>query len=92
MLSQKKEGIIAALHAMATRPDSTPDLKSIDVPVLIVTGAEDAIILAAEAPVMLEQIPGARHVEIEGAGHMPMIEQPDSFNRALRGFLAKLDK
>jgi 3-oxoadipate enol-lactonase len=87
ILRQREEGIVAALYAMASRPDSGPSLAQVEVPTLIVTGAEDTIIPAEEAAKMLALIPGSRHVEIAGAAHMPMLEDPQAFNDALRAFL-----
>lgn len=90
MLRQSKEGITAALAAMANRPDSTPDLENIQVPTLIITGTEDAIIPAPEAEGMLSRIKGSKHVPIEGTGHLPMLEQPKAFNEALKAFTTSL--
>jgi pimeloyl-ACP methyl ester carboxylesterase len=90
MLRQSKVGIAAALAAMANRPDSTGGLDDIQVPTLIITGAEDAIIPAPEAEGMLSRIDGAKHVAIEGAGHMAMLEKPKAFNKALKAFVQDL--
>jgi 3-oxoadipate enol-lactonase len=88
MLRQGEEGIVAALHAMASRPDSGPSLSQIEVPTMIITGAEDSIIPAGEAVTMLDLIPGSRHVVIPATAHMPMMEDPEAFNDVLREFLA----
>ena len=87
MLRQEEEGIVAALYAMASRPDSGPSLAQVEVPTLILTGANDPIIPAADAGKMLELIPGSRHVAIPATAHMPMLEDPEAFNEALREFL-----
>jgi 3-oxoadipate enol-lactonase len=87
MLRQSEEGIVAALHAMASRPDSGPSLAQIEIPTLIITGAEDTIIPAGEAGTMLDLIPGSRHVAVLATAHMPMLEDPEAFNNALREFL-----
>ena len=89
MLRQSKEGIISALYAMASRPDSTPDLGRIRIPTLILSGAEDAIMPATEAITMHEHIKGSQAVSIEGAGHMLMLENAPDFNRALQEFLRR---
>jgi pimeloyl-ACP methyl ester carboxylesterase len=88
MLRQSEDGIIAALYAMAARPDSTHSLAQIDVPTLIITGAQDAIISAAEWPAMQAEIRGSQAVSIPATGHLPMLENPEAFNRALHEFLA----
>jgi len=90
MLNQNRPGIIAALYAMASRPDSTPDLARISVPTLVINGLEDAIIPTTEADLLHSQIRGSQHAPIEGAGHMLMLEQPDKFNDALGAFLHTL--
>jgi pimeloyl-ACP methyl ester carboxylesterase len=87
MLRQREEGIVAALHAMASRPDSGPSLAQIEVPTLIITGAEDTIIPSGDADKMLDLIPGSRHVAIPATAHMPMMEDSQAFNEALREFL-----
>ncbi len=84
MLRQSKEGIIAALQAMATRPNSSPLLETIEVPTLVVGGAGDQIIPAPEIDLMAATIPGARQERIDGAAHMPMMERPDKLSGMLR--------
>lgn len=84
MLHQSSDGIIAALKAMASRPDSSPILAEIRVPTAVIGGAEDAIIPAADEDLMAATIPGATQVRIDGAGHMPMLEQPERLAEALR--------
>src|SRR5258708_3077802 len=44
ILNTKSSGIMGTLKGMAARPDSTPDLEKISVPVLIVSGDKDQII------------------------------------------------
>jgi pimeloyl-ACP methyl ester carboxylesterase len=90
MLNQNRHGIMAALYAMASRPDSTPGLADISVPTLIITGAEDAIIPAPEAGILQSNIRNSKHVSVEGAGHMLMMEQPDKFNEALGALVRSL--
>jgi pimeloyl-ACP methyl ester carboxylesterase len=84
MLRQSSAGIIAALQAMASRPDSSPYLAQIRLPTAVIGGADDAIIPAAEEDLMAAIILGATQVRIEGAGHMPMLEQPQRLSDALR--------
>jgi len=91
MQRQSPAGAAAALRAMAARPDSTPTLATIDVPTLIVAGAEDAIIPTAEAEAMASGVRGARLSLIAGAGHLANLEEPGAFNVALRSFLEGLD-
>jgi pimeloyl-ACP methyl ester carboxylesterase len=83
-------GIVGALHALRERPDSTPLLKTIQVPVLVIAGEEDPIAPAAGMREMADAIPGARFVLIPEAGHVAPLEQPDAVNTAIGEFLRKL--
>jgi pimeloyl-ACP methyl ester carboxylesterase len=76
-----------AQAAMAGRADSTPLLPQIDVPVLVASGDEDAMIPLDVARGMARALPDGRLAVIEGAGHLPPLERPDAFNRALLSFL-----
>ena len=85
--AQPAESIARAAEGMALREDSTALLPTIDVPVLVVAGLEDAVAPLAEAERMRDAIPDARLVEISGAGHLPNLEQPAAFDTALTHFL-----
>lgn len=80
-------GLAAALHAMAARPDSTPQLAEIDVPTLVIVGSEDALTPPAESQALHAGIAGSRLVEIPGAGHLSSLENPEAFNAAVDDFL-----
>lgn len=82
-----RAGLVAALRAMAARPDSTPLLVTIDVPTLVIVGSEDALTPPSEARAMRAAIPGSRLVEIPGAGHLSNVEAPDAFNTAIEEFV-----
>lgn len=84
------DGIAGALDAMMKRPDSTPDLAGIDVPVLVVVGEEDAITPVKEARAMQEKIPGAQLQVIAHAGHLSSMERPAAFNHVLTEFVSAL--
>ena len=79
--------MLFALTAMMTRPDSTPMLPTIRIPVQIIVGAEDAITPPPLSEQMHKDIPGSELVVIPGAGHMSNMEQPAAFNDALGRFL-----
>lgn len=86
-LRQPAAGVIGALRAMRDRPDSTALLGGITVPTLVVNGVEDEIASPAIARAMAARIPGARYVEVAGAGHLAPLEQPEQLTRALRELL-----
>lgn len=84
------QGIVDALDALRSRPDSTPDLATIDVPTLIVVGDEDALTPAKDARAMHLAITGSRIEVIAGAGHVSNMERPATFNHVLSEFLVSL--
>lgn len=88
--SASVNGIVGALQAMKARPDSTPLLSEIDVPTLIIHGADDAIVPLAEAEAMCDAIPDAELVVVPNAGHLPNLEGALQFNEALWDYLESL--
>lgn len=84
------EGVLGDLWAMKNRPDSTPTLRTITVPTLILHGEEDQIVPQEEARRMAQLIPQAQFIRIPQAGHLPNLEQPEAFNRALQDFIQSL--
>ena len=66
--------------------NTTVKLKSIKLPVLAITGEQDAA--APGTRHIGENVPGAKLVVIPQASHIANIEQPEAFNRALRDFLS----
>jgi pimeloyl-ACP methyl ester carboxylesterase len=80
-------GISGAALGMAERPDRTALLDQLDVPTLVVAGEEDQIVPLAYARHLAESLTKGRLIEIPGAGHMPMLEQPQLLADALVDFL-----
>lgn len=64
-------------------------LGRVSVPSLVVWGAEDGLALPVVGRGFAEAIPGARFVEVAGAGHLPHVERPDEVLRVLAGFLGE---
>jgi 3-oxoadipate enol-lactonase len=85
------EGVARALEAMRARPDSTPHLGKIRVPVLALVGEEDTLTPVAEATRIAEGAGDGRLVVIPGAGHLSNLEAPAPFREALFSFLARVD-
>lgn len=83
-------GVIGALRGMAARPDRTAVLSRINVPTLVISGADDVISPPAVGESLSGAIPGARRVLINGAGHAAPIEQPDDANHAILDFLGRI--
>ncbi|HEU4325912.1 MAG TPA: alpha/beta fold hydrolase [Roseiflexaceae bacterium] len=82
-------GIAAALRAMAARPDSSLLLPTIDIPTLVLVGAEDTLTPPEEARDIHASIANSRLVEIPAAGHLSNLERPDAFNAAVREWMAE---
>lgn len=77
-------------NAMAPALDTTPDLRHIRVPTLVLSGRHDFIAPAdlAGAP-LARGIPGAWHQVFEASGHFPFAEEPDRFQEVMARFLAE---
>jgi len=87
---QSPAAIRGAIYRMMERPDSTTILSQVTVPTLVMVGSEDELTPPDDSRRMAEAITGATLVIIPEAGHLSNLEQPDVFNEALSGFLAKL--
>src|SRR5215469_5630163 len=76
----ERPGLANAARGMLTQHDAKviESLPSVDVPVLVLVGADDRPFL------------GAEHVVIPGAGHSSNIDQPELFNRQVLAFLERL--
>src|SRR5438105_193371 len=81
---QDKEAVAQASIAMAGRPDSTPDLATIDVPVAVIVGERDAITPLAQSKTMYEGVANATLAVLPDAGHLSNLEAPEAFERAIR--------
>jgi pimeloyl-ACP methyl ester carboxylesterase len=87
---QPVSGIVGALRALRERPDSTPLLGSIVVPVLVLAGEDDQITPAAGMREMAGAIPAAQFALIPDAGHITPLEQPVIVSSAVADFLGNL--
>ncbi|MBI9070526.1 MAG: alpha/beta fold hydrolase [Melioribacteraceae bacterium] len=87
---QNKVGVKAAVLAMLSRTDTTKALKKIDMPTLIICGAQDEISPSEKMEELSEKITNAVFKKIPKAGHLPAIENPEAFNKAIKAFLKKV--
>lgn len=81
----------ATINAEVNRTSGTPELRAarerLDVPVLIVHGAED--IRPNWALDSLERaLPRVSRTVLDGAGHLPWVEEPNGFRSVVGDFLA----
>ena len=74
-------------QALMTRPDQTETLRNADTPALILCGREDALCPVSRHEMMASLLANATLEIIDGAGHLPTLEQPDKTNAALARWL-----
>jgi 3-oxoadipate enol-lactonase len=86
MRKMSPQNVAQVQRGMAERPDSVADLKTINVPALIVTGDEDILTGPPEADLMRQNIPSSQLKIIRRAGHYSAWEQPAEVGQMLRVF------
>ncbi len=87
MRKMSADDISLVLRGMAERPDSVGDMKSINVPTLIVIGEEDVLSTVADGELMRQNVAGSRLKVIPKAGHYAPWEQAEAVGTVLRQFL-----
>ncbi|MGP6089334.1 alpha/beta fold hydrolase [Antarctobacter jejuensis] len=73
--------------ALRDRPDQTATLRAFTGPALVLCGREDALCPVARHELMHALMPQSTLTVIDGAGHLPTLEQPQQTNAALRAWL-----
>jgi 3-oxoadipate enol-lactonase len=75
-------------------PDSatpaTERLGELRIPMLVVAGAHDLPYVHEAAVYLLERVPSARKVILEGAAHLANMDRPEAFENTVRSFLAEI--
>jgi 3-oxoadipate enol-lactonase/4-carboxymuconolactone decarboxylase len=80
------EGYAGAAEAIAGT-DLSAGTASLRLPCLVLVGDQDTSTPPASARAIAAVVPGARLQVIEGAGHIPPVQQPAAVTAAMRGFL-----
>lgn len=83
---------LALLGMLRDRDRGAAPVRELQMPTLIVWGAEDRWVLPSEGERLETLIPDAQRVDIAGAGHLPMHEAPEAFQDALLGFLERVTR
>ena len=91
MESTPVEAILGDLIGMRERPDSMLTLEEVQLPTLILHGADDQIIPVKEAEAMHRAVSGSQIEIIPNAGHLLNMEQPEMFNHAVRKFVEGIE-
>jgi pimeloyl-ACP methyl ester carboxylesterase len=85
----KSLGIVASLiNGRYADPELTSSLHKITADTLVVWGREDHLVPLRHAEVLNASIPRSKLAVIDGAGHTPMGEKRESFQRLAHDFLA----
>ncbi|MGB6476088.1 MAG: alpha/beta fold hydrolase [Candidatus Sulfotelmatobacter sp.] len=87
MRKMSAEDVAQVQRGMAERPDSVGTLKTINVPVLLITGDEDVLTGVNEAELMRQHIAGSQMRVVPKAGHYAAWEQPEDVTGLLSRFL-----
>ncbi|MBL6955087.1 MAG: 3-oxoadipate enol-lactonase [Alphaproteobacteria bacterium] len=85
-LATPPAGFIGCCHALKPL-DYLDQLHTIDLPTMIIVGAEDTGTPVAASEAMHERIANSQLVVLPEAAHLANIEQPAGFTKALLGFL-----
>lgn len=92
VLQQPPEQFVAQVNAILDAPDELrEELGAIKVPVLVITGSQDALTPVGDAEELAELVPHARLEVLSGAAHGLMAEAPNGFNEAVLRFLNEVD-
>jgi pimeloyl-ACP methyl ester carboxylesterase len=75
-------------RAIMARPDSRDYLAAIEIPTLVLVGADDILTPPEQAEEMAALIPSASLVRVPACGHLSSLERPDAATDALRRWLA----
>jgi non-heme chloroperoxidase len=76
-------------HLAAREIDCDDVLRALEVPLLVIQGREDTVVLPAMAEHVLATCPTAEGSWYDGVGHVPQLEAPERFNRELAALARK---
>ena len=88
MQSTSPAALSAALRGMAQRADFTSRLPQIGIPTLAICGRQDVITPPDEMREMARRLPFGQFVEVDAAGHMAPLEQPEQVNAQIERFIS----
>jgi len=85
--SNSAEVVCNTLMALADRSETCNNLEKIEVPVLIMVGAEDKMTPPAASEFMQSKIAGSTLYKLEKSAHLSNMDNPIDFNKHLEDFL-----
>ena len=77
--------------ALMNRPDQTETLRRFTGLALVLCGQQDLLCPVERHELMVGLMPQSQLCVIDGAGHLPVLEQPDETTAALRRWLEEID-
>ena len=89
MESSSPQGTIAALKAMAARPDSTETLRNATMPAFVIAGDRDELTPMRDAERMVSLLPHAELAPIARAAHLANYEASEQVNNLIAAFLGR---
>ena len=89
--SAQPEGYLAAYGAL-TESDIFPSLAKIDLPALVIAGANDPIAPARDCERVARALRHAEYHCVANSGHYINLEQADIFNRLVGEFFSRVEK
>ncbi|MEA2786361.1 MAG: hypothetical protein QOF71_2465 [Candidatus Eremiobacteraeota bacterium] len=90
MQRQNARGCAQLVRGMKERLDSHDLLEDVRVPALVIAGAQDAYLKPQTLRETAVAIGGAAFVELDGVGHLPMLEAPAETANALATFAQRV--
>jgi pimeloyl-ACP methyl ester carboxylesterase len=83
--------VVAGFYLALLEHDKRGALATLgQVPVVVITGAQDRLIPPARAAALAMSIPGARLLEVPGAGHAIILERPDAVTQEIAGLVKEV--
>jgi pimeloyl-ACP methyl ester carboxylesterase len=82
-------GAMRSTLVKVVNEDMRGTLSSIRVPTLIIWGDNDQEVPRSSMEVMAQGIKGSRLEILQGAGHFPFLDRPDTFGELVRDFLCR---
>jgi 3-oxoadipate enol-lactonase len=67
-------------------PSPEPEVAAVVIPTLVINGEEDSSTRLIAGEDLARRLPNARHAIVSGAGHLPNLDNPTSYNALVREF------
>lgn len=88
ILSTSPDTITGTLNALAQRREMCFLLREISIPTLILCGKEDMVTPLAQSEFLHNRIKNSIFHHLDGAGHLPNLEQASKFNKYIYDFIS----